>query len=313
MISVDPGLDITIPNHELIKPYVDINKSGQEYIANSTDVRLTAFSSLDAIQLNQLPVLGRPFFSSAYMMVDNDQRQATLWQAKPAQNQNLRAAGPPPCSASTSTASPTAILPSSTPTITSTTGSSSTISKGGIAGVSVVAAVFIAAFFGVGYFLAKSRSRRQGTDGNNPSKHSSVESEGLPHFNTELPTDQHPPAEMPLSEAGVPGPYEMNGGGFPKEKAGYEQRPFEMQGDYGHDVTVMEMPSTPWNRASIPQLPATPEMDKSPPPLPGSRAPVPPVNPQPPNKVATSPKRKPLPVIKGGPNDENPDHGRAWI
>jgi len=70
-ISIDPGLDIRIPNHQLVVPDYDINDQGQEYIKNNSN-REVLINSLQDVNANDMIVLGLPFFTSGTYFLRRD-------------------------------------------------------------------------------------------------------------------------------------------------------------------------------------------------------------------------------------------------
>ena len=157
--SVYPGLDIRIPNHQLVVPDVVINPEGQTYAPNSSIAEVLILS-LQAINVNDMPLFGLPFLSSAYLIVDNDKQQFTLSQSQKSSISNLVAIDPPACSipAPSPTSQPLAsVLASSAPTSTPTPQPSSGIPKGTIAGA-VVGGLAIT-FISAGLFLFQKRRR----------------------------------------------------------------------------------------------------------------------------------------------------------
>ena len=252
--------------------------------------------AFDEQTLNAMPALGRTFLSAAYMMVDDDKHQFTLWKGQPSTEQKLIASGPPTCTTSVA-ASPSVTL-SSPPSATSSNAPPTGLSKGVVSGISVSAVVMISACFAVGYFLARKRSRRhQGPQRENTSKHSSLGSEQPLHFKPELSSDQQPPQEMSLGRHmgdAIP-PYEMNGQSHATEMlgSGHEDYAIELPGSR---VDCPELQGSRRNRGSMKTLPATPRPKKAPPV---------PMRPSP-----TSPKRKPLP---GRAGDGRAGDGRAQV
>lgn len=81
-ITISPGLDIRIPNHQLVSPDYHFNAEGSLTEPNST-VRELLFNSLQEANANDMPVLGRPFLASSYLFVDNDRQEFTLWPGNP--------------------------------------------------------------------------------------------------------------------------------------------------------------------------------------------------------------------------------------
>lgn len=71
-ISIDqlngPGLDIRIPNHQLVVPNTEIDSDGQTALVNDV-YREILINSLEGENAKDGLVLGAPFMTSAYMMV----------------------------------------------------------------------------------------------------------------------------------------------------------------------------------------------------------------------------------------------------
>ena len=159
--SIYPGLDITIPNHQLVVPDFQINSEGQEYPSNSSVVEVL-INSLQAINLNDMPLFGLPFLSSAYLIVDNDKQQFTLSQSRQSTSSNLVAIGPPACTtpvpSPTSQPSPSILA---TPAVTPTPKASSGTPKGAIAGAVVGGLVIIAICIGLLFIIRKRLVRRR--------------------------------------------------------------------------------------------------------------------------------------------------------
>ena len=238
-----------------------------------------SFSSLDDAQQKALPVLGRNFLSAAYLMVDNDQQQFTLWQGQPSASQDLRAAGPPTCSNS-GTPTPSASTSATNVSEAVPSPSNGSLSKGAITGVSIAALSIIATCFGIGYLLARKRSQKQRREVADLNKHSGMDSDSSPSSNhkAELPSDQQPPQEIPLgkgAEDEIP-PYEMNGQTAAVEVSGEQKYALELPGNSQDVIFAKELPgsepssrnsSTTW---SMKELPATPTPREVLPPLPPS-------------------------------------------
>ncbi|MCJ1272510.1 hypothetical protein MMC21_000296 [Puttea exsequens] len=220
-ISIDPGLDIRIPNHQLVVPDYDINDQGQQYIKNSSN-REILINQMSSNGANDNIVLGLPFFTSAYMLVDNDAQSMTLWQAQASKTQNIVPFGhPPACETTVSSHSNLPIPDPTKPTTIHSAITSSAISKGAIAGAVVGGligiALFICAYI---WFRMRQNRRRQAAE-------TSAQSFLAPYpyesgyQKPEMPSDRHPPQEMPLDRD--PGfalaPYEMS------EVRAYEELP----------------------------------------------------------------------------------------
>lgn len=81
------GLQIPIPNSQLVIPDYFINAQGTMYFNDST--REIMLDSLKDINANDLPTLGHTFLSSAYMMVNQDASTFILWESKSTTDQHL--------------------------------------------------------------------------------------------------------------------------------------------------------------------------------------------------------------------------------
>ena len=80
-------------------------------IENGTTVREVLINSLQDVNKNDMPILGRPFLTSAYLIVDIDHRQFTVAPAKATDTQDIVAIGPPACSSAEQLSTPTAGIP----------------------------------------------------------------------------------------------------------------------------------------------------------------------------------------------------------
>lgn len=180
--------------------------------------------SLQEINLNDMPILGKPFLSSAYLLVDYDHNEYSLWKSNPAASQNLVALGPSTCRNSTSTAggSPTSSVPHPTSPIPDPTSvnipprsSKANPSKKIVASASVGTVAFTVVSLWLLLLLKRylARQRTQpppkqdeipssGTDG--PRNESSICFQ-----KPELASDRHPPQEMPLRPNDL-GPHELS-------------------------------------------------------------------------------------------------------
>ncbi|KAF6222241.1 hypothetical protein HO133_001327 [Letharia lupina] len=200
--SIYPDLDITIPNHQLIVPDIEINSEGQGYPSSSTEVEVL-INSLQGSNTNDMPLFGMPFLSSAYLMVDNDRRQFTLSQSQQSTTSNLVAIGPPACNTPAPSHTPQplpSILASPTPTPKSSSGTP----KGAIAGAVVGGLAIIAICIGV-FFVQKKR-RAQRLAGIQKQEYGAVaEAVKNPEYSdnqvcttSEMSSHRQPPQEMPL-------------------------------------------------------------------------------------------------------------------
>ncbi|KJZ74280.1 hypothetical protein HIM_06286 [Hirsutella minnesotensis 3608] len=86
-LVLNNDLQIRIPNHQLIFPKRYIDKDGNLAVNSSQPV--LRINSLQNTTANVLPVIGRYFFTSAYLFLNRDAQQFTLWQANPTSEENL--------------------------------------------------------------------------------------------------------------------------------------------------------------------------------------------------------------------------------
>ncbi|OTA79564.1 hypothetical protein M434DRAFT_402045 [Hypoxylon sp. CO27-5] len=134
-IKFQSGLAVRVPNDQLVVPDIDINPTTGELIANYTNPDLV-INGIQNINANDMPQLGRQFLSSAYLMVNQDAGQFSLWAANPATGEDLVAVD-------ANNADITAPCASSAPTIIDSSSSSpspehaSSSSAGTIAGAVV--------------------------------------------------------------------------------------------------------------------------------------------------------------------------------
>lgn len=234
-----------------------INSVGQSYISNNTEVEVL-INSLQAINKNDIPrfgisnsasdfpplyalreqsadsfvLAGTPFLSSAYLMVDNDHEQFTLWKSQQSQTSNLIAIGPPACNSPIPT--PTAqSLPSVLASPPAGHHRSTGVPKGAIAGAVIGGLAIIGLCMGA--FLMRKRRRtqhrqeqrqeqeRQEYEARVEATKNSVYSDDPAYLKPEMPSDKQPPQEMPL-----------------EQDTGYSIAPYEM-----HSLETHEMPATP--------------------------------------------------------------------
>jgi hypothetical protein len=158
-------MSIKIPNTELVVPDTFIASDGT--VQTNTSVRNVVINSLQFDNSNDLPVLGRLFMSSAYVMVNQEAGVFTLWQANTTPKTNdIVAVDKQNNMVSEFCASSTGGSPSATSVPTSFVTSppqneESKLSSGAIGGI-VVGAVGGMAILGVvGFFLY----RRRGSNG----------------------------------------------------------------------------------------------------------------------------------------------------
>ncbi|OJD23167.1 hypothetical protein ACJ73_05479 [Blastomyces percursus] len=81
--TLDSGLSITVPNHQLVLPNVVINRDGHQTFAN--DSRVIPIHNAG----RQGVFLGQSFLSSAYIHVNNDLKRFSIWQAYPTEETDI--------------------------------------------------------------------------------------------------------------------------------------------------------------------------------------------------------------------------------
>ncbi|MCJ1246093.1 hypothetical protein MMC30_003297 [Trapelia coarctata] len=163
--TLSTGLNIKIPNNQLVVPDYSVDSAGHQ-TSNAT-TREILINSLQEINLNDVPLLGRTFLTSAYLFVNYDQSEFTLWQANPTTEQKLVAVGSgPSCPTTPVTANATTSAgPSASTSAVSSGSPSSTPSTptGAIVGGALGAAVILGLLIGAALFLRR-RSRNSGVN-----------------------------------------------------------------------------------------------------------------------------------------------------
>ncbi|KIN05183.1 hypothetical protein OIDMADRAFT_101942 [Oidiodendron maius Zn] len=151
--NIQSGPSIRIPNNQLVVSERSINQDSGALEANSS-ARNLVINPVQSLNANDLPKLGRQFLSSAYIMMNQDANQFTLWSSNPTSAVDLVAVSTNGTEV-TDFCTDAATTPSSTPQETtppsSASGKKAALSAGPIAGiaigaVAVVAIVAVAAF-----------------------------------------------------------------------------------------------------------------------------------------------------------------------
>ena len=75
-------------------PDYSVDSSGHQ--VSNTTTREVLLNSLQNVNIDDIPLLGRTFLTSAYLYVNYDQSEFTLWQGNPTTDQNLVAVGSGP-------------------------------------------------------------------------------------------------------------------------------------------------------------------------------------------------------------------------
>jgi len=185
-LTLASGLDIKIPNNQVVTPDYTVDSSGQ--VTSNATTRLVTVSSLQEVNSNDIPLLGRNFLEAAYLYVNYDRNEFTLWQATPTTEQKLVAVGPGPFCSSTSTTTaagntPSAGLspsasgdsssspaPSSNPNTSSSPLSTPSVPTGAIIGGALGAAAILGLLIGAALFFRRRRSRHADARGTYPEK-----------------------------------------------------------------------------------------------------------------------------------------------
>ncbi|EED14742.1 aspartic-type endopeptidase, putative [Talaromyces stipitatus ATCC 10500] len=182
-LKFSSGLSVRIPNEQLVVPNLTIDKSTGSIIANSSAPELV-LNSIQSINADDLPQLGRQFLTSAYLMLNQDANTYTLWEANPVTNEDLVAvdqSGTPVSMFCTTTS--TTVESSMSQTGTANPGPNKNnsshkkdVSGGAISGIVVgcIAGVALTAVM-VLYTIGKKRREENKTNnGNNASNHPEV-------------------------------------------------------------------------------------------------------------------------------------------
>ncbi|KAK2740554.1 hypothetical protein FQN57_006058 [Myotisia sp. PD_48] len=159
-IQLSTGLSIRIPNDQFVVPDLTIDNDTGSLIANSTEMVL-ALNSLQAGNSDDMPILGRQFLSSAYVMLNHEARKFTLWTANPTLTEDLVAVDStnsavetcPSTGAKSPTPQPPA--PADTPS------GSMTLSIKAIVGIAVGASVGIISFAIIAWIIVRRRRLSQ--------------------------------------------------------------------------------------------------------------------------------------------------------
>ena len=258
-MTLSSGLQIRIPNHQLVLPDYHIDSEGEPFV-NGSD-RIVLINSLQQINKNDMPILGQVFFSSAYLFVNHDMAQFTLWQSKPTTEKKLSAIGQSCQNDISSSPLPTPSgLPSPQPT-----NRNRRINKGTMTGIVIGAITGVALCCGAMIKLRMQKRKRFPPNlqaQNDPPLQQS--SHGALFVKPELASDRQPPQEMPLTQN--PPPLDLS----PSELSGSQHPPFSF--------SISELPGSqhlPSFSLSTPsELPGSqhpPPFSLSPSELPGSR------------------------------------------
>jgi hypothetical protein len=91
IVTLDNGMELTLPNELLVVPDKSIDDSG-EVKTNSTFVQVLIQPTLNT-DGTETPMVGKQFFSSTYLFVDHDAGTFTIWQANGTSDSRLVSVG----------------------------------------------------------------------------------------------------------------------------------------------------------------------------------------------------------------------------
>lgn len=177
------GLQITIPNHQLIIPDRTVDQRGQIVFNDSTREIMVCKKANNS----GMPHLGSAFLTSAYMMIDYDEGEFTLWEANATTNEDLVAVDH----------LDTACVPSPAP--------SPRFSGGSIGGIVIGSVAFAGIIACVIWFLIRRKRRRQDktADEQKPYAKAELESNNQPRSPQELDSEELLPKELSGNETAL--------------------------------------------------------------------------------------------------------------
>ncbi|KAF2970996.1 hypothetical protein GQX73_g2552 [Xylaria multiplex] len=150
-INIQQGPSIRIPSSELVRPERYIDTDTGAIVANYSRSNLV-LNSLQAGNANDLSQLGRIFLSSAYVMLNQESEEFTIWAANPTKSESLVGVDSKGnyittfCADSTNSTTPTSTTPTSEALVTNS--GSTKLSSGAIAGIVVGAVAALAIITG---------------------------------------------------------------------------------------------------------------------------------------------------------------------
>ena len=241
--SIYPDLEITIPNHQLVVPDIEINPEGQQVVSNYSGYAEVLINSLQAINLNDMPRFGMPFLSSAYLLVDNDNQQFTLWASQQSETSNLTELGPPACRPPVTPSIPnsTATAPPPPPPPRPSSLTDNRPSKATIAG-SVIGGLAAISLFCGAYLLQKRRRKRRQQEEQALRGGPAIDarySDNLGYYKAEMPSDRQPPQELALLKS--PG-YDFMPLELPPDEAPHELPPAPPEKDEVYEMHASPVP-----------------------------------------------------------------------
>jgi len=189
-----------------VVPDYSVDSSGRQ--SSNATTREILLNSLQDVNSNDMPLLGRTFLTSAYLYVNYDQSEFTLWQANPTTDQNLVAVGSGP-SCPTTPVTPTTSAGSSP-----STPPNPSVPTGAIIGGACGGAAVLGILIGVAFFFRR-RSRHVDAAGAYHEEKHELPPEGKDQYKSHA--SQGPmelPAFEPRVEMGGGMRYEMDGRGI---------------------------------------------------------------------------------------------------
>ena len=194
---------VRIPNHQLVVPDYSVNTLGQYDIGNNS-VREVLFNSLQDVNKEDLPLLGMPFMTSAYLSVDLDKEVFSLAQYAATTESDIV-----PLSSSECRPDPRVTTRPSNPSNGSQIASEQTKAKPSpnnantIAGAVVGALCFFATMAALALYWHRRQARRKEQDRVSASVATMVSDRRLSnpfYYNPELASDRQPPQELPVTK-----------------------------------------------------------------------------------------------------------------
>ncbi|KAF2457873.1 aspartic peptidase domain-containing protein [Lineolata rhizophorae] len=167
--KLENDIDIRVPNHQLVKPEMQVTDQGSVF--ENTTISVLLINSLRDANEDDVLAVGKYFFTSAYLTVNLDTQSFSIFKANPTFDTDPVAINDDSSAADCEVTGTISAGPSSSPTPQQTiagdgSNSPSSLSGSAIAGA-VVGSVFGAALIAVAvlYFLQRRRWRKQAAGG----------------------------------------------------------------------------------------------------------------------------------------------------